>query len=58
MRCEFLKSKDELEKCSSDIDQYGYIHHGVVRCKDWDLMHVLPYLECGNLLDMGSSGSY
>jgi SAM-dependent methyltransferase len=29
-----------------------------LRCKDWDLAHIIPEIGHGNVLDMGSSDSY
>jgi SAM-dependent methyltransferase len=46
-----------VDECSKILDQAGLIHH-LVNPKDWDLAHIVPSMEHGNLLDMGSSDSF
>jgi SAM-dependent methyltransferase len=52
-----LKSRAEVDACTSFLHRIGYISH-ILRCKDWDLAHIIPEIGHGNFLDMGSSDSY
>jgi SAM-dependent methyltransferase len=55
--CEFLRSYADIASCSTVLDQLKLPHHGI-RCKDWDMAHIVPDLGMGNLIDMGSSDSW
>lgn len=55
--CKFLKTRSEVAECSQFLHQNGLFSHNLV-CKDWDLAHIVPEIEGGNFLDMGSSDSY
>jgi len=54
--CSFLKSRTEIDECSRILYRNGFISH-VNTCKDWDLASILPAIDDGNFLDMGSSDS-
>ncbi len=55
--CEFLRSREDIDRCTRYLQRYGYESHAV-KCKDWDLVHILPEITDGNFLDMGSSDSF
>lgn len=55
--CKFLKTKDEVESCTFFLYDNGFVSHRLA-CKDWDLAHIIPHINDGNFLDMGSSDSY
>ena len=55
--CKFLKAQTEVEECTRFLHRNGYVSHNL-RCKDWDLAHIIPEIGHGNILDMGSSDSY
>jgi FkbM family methyltransferase len=55
--CKFLKNRAEVEECTRFLHRNGYVSHNL-RCKDWDLAHIIPEIGHGNFLDMGSSDSY
>ncbi len=55
--CKFLKDRAEVEECTRFLHRNGYVSHNL-RCKDWDLAHIIPEIGRGNFLDMGSSDSY
>jgi FkbM family methyltransferase len=55
--CKFLKNRAEVEECTSFLHRNGYVSHNL-KCKDWDLAHIIPKIGRGNFLDMGSSDSY
>jgi SAM-dependent methyltransferase len=54
--CNFLKSREEIEECRRILYRNGFITH-VHKCKDWDLASIIPAIDDGNFLDMGSSDS-
>lgn len=56
-KCKLLKTRQEIELCTSFLKRYGFISHNLT-CKDWDLAHIIPEIGGGNFLDMGSSDSY
>jgi SAM-dependent methyltransferase len=56
-KCKFLKTWQEIDDCTKFLKQYGFVSHNLI-CKDWDLAHIIPEIEDGNFLDMGSSDSY
>ena len=56
-KCKLLKSWQEIDECTRFLKQYGFVSHNLI-CKDWDLAHIIPEIEDGNFLDMGSSDSY
>lgn len=53
----FLKTRAEVQACTKCIKEYGLIPHGL-SCKDYDIWGIAPLLKDGNILDLGSSGSY
>lgn len=55
--CTFLKTREEVDACTYFLHHNGFISHRLV-CKDWDLAHIIPHIDDGNFLDMGSSDSY
>lgn len=55
--CKFLKDRGEVEECTRFLHRNGYVSHNL-KCKDWDLAHIIPEIGHGNFLDMGSSDSY
>jgi FkbM family methyltransferase len=55
--CKLLKDRGEVEECTRFLHRNGYVSHNL-RCKDWDLAHIIPEIGHGNVLDMGSSDSY
>ena len=55
--CKFLKNRAEVEECTRFLHRNGYVSHNL-KCKDWDLAHIIPEIGHGNFLDMGSSDSY
>lgn len=55
--CKYLKCQEEVEICTKYLQSNNYISHRL-KCKDWDLAHILFHLSDGNFLDMGSSDSY
>ena len=57
IRCGFLKSRSEVEACTKFLHENGYASHALT-CKDWDIAQIIPQINDGNFLDMGSSGSY
>ena len=54
--CNFLQSREEIEICRRILYRNGFISH-VHGCKDWDLASIIPAIDDGNFLDMGSSDS-
>jgi FkbM family methyltransferase len=55
--CKLLKNRAEVEECTRFLHRNGYVSHNL-KCKDWDLAHIIPEIGHGNFLDMGSSDSY
>jgi hypothetical protein len=55
--CKLLRRKVEVEECTRYLKRNGLVSHSL-RCKDWDLAHIIPAIGDGNFLDMGSSDSY
>jgi len=53
----FLKSKSEYEKATRQIVDQGLVPH-YQQVKNWDLVNIIPELQDGNILDMGSTDSY
>ena len=53
----FLKTKAEADAGTAWIKSKGLINHDF-SCKDWDISLILPELKDGDLLDMGSNGSF
>jgi len=54
--CNFLKSRTEIKECRRILYRNGFKSH-VHKCKDWDLASIIPAIDDGNFLDMGSSDS-
>ncbi len=55
--CKILQTHAQIDACSDYLKQWGYVAHNI-KCKDWDLAHIIPAVGDGNFLDMGSSDSY
>lgn len=55
--CKFLRSRAEIEECTLFLHHNGFVSHDL-KCKNWDLAHIIPEIGDGNFLDMGSSDSY
>ncbi len=55
--CKFLQSRAQVETCTEFLYRNGYASHSL-KCKDWDLAHLVSQIGDGNFLDMGSSDSY
>jgi FkbM family methyltransferase len=55
--CKFLQTRAEIDECTTYLYKNGFVSHSI-QCKDWDLSHILPEIEDGNFLDIGSSDSY
>lgn len=55
--CGFLQTRDDVYKSTSFLHRNGYVSHRLL-CKDWDLANIIPHINDGNFLDMGSTDSY
>ncbi|MCF6151991.1 MAG: FkbM family methyltransferase [Candidatus Kuenenia stuttgartiensis] len=55
--CKFLQSRSEIDECTAFLYRNGFVSHNI-KCKDWDLAHIIPKIYDGNFLDIGSSDSY
>ena len=55
--CKILKSDEEINECTRFLYRLGLEPHGLA-CKNWDLANIIPEIDSGNFLDMGSSDSY
>ncbi|MBI4429733.1 MAG: methyltransferase domain-containing protein [Ignavibacteriales bacterium] len=55
--CKILKSQNEVDECTRFLHYCGY-HSHFISLKDWDLATIIPEINEGNFLDMGSSDSY
>ena len=55
--CKFLRSRTEIDECTLFLHHNGFVSHDL-KCKNWDLAHIIPEIGDGNFLDMGSSDSY
>jgi len=53
----FLQTQQEVNICTEYLIYNGYVSH-LAECKNWDLAHLLPQINDGNCLDMGSSDSF
>lgn len=53
----FLRNRQQIEDCGQQLREAGLMEHGL-SCKNFDLAYILPHIEDGNLLDMGSCGSF
>lgn len=53
----FLKTRQEVDTCTSYLKKRGLISHHFT-CKDFDIANICKELKDGDLLDMGSNGSY
>lgn len=54
---EFLQNKQQVDVAQSYLKSNDWIEHPCP-WKNWDLMHFLPMLRNGNILDMGACGSW
>lgn len=52
-----LQTREEVSKCTEYIRSKGLIEHAF-ECKNWDIALILPELKDGDILDMGSNGSF
>lgn len=55
--CKLLKSHKEVDECTYLLHRLGLEPHGI-HFKNWDLANIIPEVDSGNFLDMGSSDSY
>lgn len=53
----FLKTRKEVDECTNYIKSKGMISHDFT-CKNWDVALICQQLKDGDLLDMGSNGSF
>lgn len=53
----FLKTRKEVDECTEYIKSKGLISHDFT-CKNWDIAIICQQLKDGDLLDMGSNGSF
>lgn len=53
----FLKTRQEVDSCTAWLKNKGLISHHFT-CKDFDIANICQELKEGDLLDMGSSGSW
>lgn len=53
----FLQTKQEVDQCSAYLKKRGLTSH-IFNCKDFDIANIVKELKDGDLLDMGSNGSY
>ena len=56
--CGFLKSMKEIEDSTKFLLSNKLLSNEQCQCKDWDIAHIIPQIHDGNLLDMGSFGSF
>lgn len=52
-----LQTRAEVSGCTEYIRKNGLIEHSF-ECKNWDIATICPHLKNGDLLDMGSNGSF
>lgn len=55
--CEFLKTPADILESYKLLESLKLPHNSIV-CKDWDLARIVPDLGPGNVVDLGSSGSW
>jgi SAM-dependent methyltransferase len=53
----FLQTRAEVDQCTAWLKSKGLISHHFT-CKDFDIANICQELKAGDLLDMGSSGSW
>lgn len=53
----FLQTRKEVDECTAWLKKRGLISH-FFTCKDFDIANICKELKDGDLLDMGSSGSW
>lgn len=53
----FLKTRAEVDLCTQYINSKGMISHAFP-CKNWDVALICQELKDGDLLDLGSNGSF
>lgn len=53
----FLQTRQEVDQCTAWLNSKGLISH-YFTCKDFDIANICKELKDGDLLDMGSSGSW
>ncbi len=55
--CKFLKNAKEIYDSTQYLFENGYFPHNL-ECKNWDIANIVPQINSGRFLDMGSSDSY
>lgn len=53
----FLRTRSEIDQCTQFLKENGLMEHGL-SCKNFDMAYILPHIGDGNILDMGSCGSF
>lgn len=53
----FLQTRQEVDQCTEWLKREGLISH-YFTCKDFDIANICGILDNGDLLDMGSNGSW
>lgn len=53
----FLQTRKEVDECTAYLKRRGLTSH-IFTCKDFDISNIVKELRNGDLLDMGSNGSY
>lgn len=53
----FLQNRQEVDQCTAWLKSKGLISHHFT-CKDFEIANICKELKDGDLLDMGSSGSW
>lgn len=53
----FLQTRAEIDGYTNMLISNGLTSHGMI-CKNFDIAKIVPHIEDGNILDMGSAGSH
>ncbi len=53
----FLQTRREVDECTTFLKDNGFVFHAMI-CKNWDIAKIIPHIGDGNVLDMGSAGSF
>lgn len=53
----FLRTRAEVDQCTAYLKKYGLTSHHFT-CKDFDVANICKDLKDGDMLDMGSNGSW
>lgn len=51
-----LKNRQEIENATKWLQDNGYVESGI-SAKNWEVRQIIPYMEDGNMIDLGSDGS-